>query len=93
MFSEKLRRLRKEKGYTQRSFAECLGIASSTMGMYEQGRRMPDEDMLYHIGELLGISVEYLLSEEQEEILEEDDLEEIISEIKTRLLERKAFSA
>ena len=99
MFSEKLRRLRRERGYTQQSFARQLGTASSTVGMYEQGRRKPSEDTLCQMGKLLHVPVEYLLAEEQEEP-EEENMEELISDIKARLLERnmlildkKSFSA
>ena len=91
MFPEKLRRLRKEKGYTQQSFAEYLGIASCTVGMYEQGRRKPGETVLHQMGKLLDVPVEYLLSEAQEDPLEEHDMEELISDIKVRLLTKKAL--
>lgn len=85
MFSQKLRHLRKERGYTQQEFAEKLGISASAVGMYEQGRRKPDQNTLYRMGKLLNVSVDYLLSEDEDETPDED-LEEIISEIKTRLL-------
>ena len=87
MFSQKLRRLRKERGYTQQDLADKLGMSASTIGMYEQGRRQPDQNTLYRLGKLLNVSIDYLLSEdEDQEDVPDEDLEEIISEIKTRLL-------
>ncbi len=86
MFSEKLRRLRKERGFTQQELAEQLNVSASTIGMYEQGRRKPDQNILYRMGKILNVSVDYLLSEDDEEQPSDEDLEGIISEIKTRLL-------
>lgn len=86
MFSEKLKRLRKERGYTQQELAEKLNVSASTVGMYEQGRRKPDQDILYRMGKVLNVSVDYLLSQDEEEQQSDEDLEEIISEIKSRLL-------
>ena len=46
IFGKQLKELRTEKGYTQRTLAEKLGISPSAVGMYEQGRREPDNEML-----------------------------------------------
>ena len=41
MFCNQLRRIRGVLGLTQREMAAELGISSSALGMYEQGRRLP----------------------------------------------------
>ena len=62
MFSENLRNLRKKAGLSQREFAEKIGMSTSAVGMYEQGRREPEPQMLLKIAKVL--TVEQLLEEE-----------------------------
>ncbi|MBC8570603.1 helix-turn-helix domain-containing protein [Zongyangia hominis] len=63
MFADTLRALRQNKGMTQAQLARRLGVSSSTVGMYEQGRRVPHSEMLGKIASLFGVSVDYLLGE------------------------------
>lgn len=85
VFGEKLKYLRKERRYTQTELAGLLGIAPSTIGMYEQGRRQPDNNTLFKLSRLLNVTVDYLVSEETEQDGDKD-IEEVISEIKSKLL-------
>ena len=57
----KIRELRKNIGMTQSELAERLGISASAVGMYEQGRRQPDSDMILKICSVFEISADYLL--------------------------------
>lgn len=41
-----LKRLRQEKGWTQKDLAQIMQRAESTIGMWEQGRREMDYDSL-----------------------------------------------
>lgn len=84
MLGEKLRHLRKERGLTQQELAEKVMVAPSTIGMYEQGRREPDTTTLSKLSQVLHVSVDYLLSEEQEDA--DKDIEDVIAEIRQRLL-------
>lgn len=52
-----LKSAREKVGITQAMLAEKLGIASSTIGMYEQGRRSPDFNMLLRLCGILKISI------------------------------------
>lgn len=61
MFSEKLRILRKNAGLTQLELGEKLMLAPSTIGMYEQGRREPDSEVLVKISRFFDVSVDYLV--------------------------------
>lgn len=61
LFNLKLRRLRKKFKMTQAQLAKKLGISPSTIGMYEQGRREPDSEMLLKISNLFGVSVDFFL--------------------------------
>lgn len=84
MLGEKLRHLRKERGLTQQELAEKVMVAPSTIGMYEQGRREPDTSTLSKLSQVLHVSVDYLLSESQEDA--DKDIEDVIAEIRQRLL-------
>ena len=64
VFSENLRNLRKKAGLSQREFAEKIGMSTSAVGMYEQGRREPEPQMLLKIAKVLQVTVEQLLEEE-----------------------------
>lgn len=61
VFSERLKDCRKRCGFTQRELANKLGVASSAVGMYEQGRREPDSTMLLKICAVLNTTTDYLL--------------------------------
>ncbi|MBQ2346941.1 MAG: helix-turn-helix transcriptional regulator [Clostridia bacterium] len=65
MFGKQLKELRTEKGYTQRTLAEKLGISPSAVGMYEQGRREPDNEMLSKLCYILETTTDNLLGIEQ----------------------------
>lgn len=71
MFNENLRKMRRKMNITQAALAKKLDVSSSTIGMYEQGRREPDSRMLIKIAELFGVSVDYLLSSKRSVMLTE----------------------
>ena len=61
MFSERLKQLRKEKGLTQVTLAETLGVSKGTVAMWETGKRMPGFDMLARLSELFDKRVDYII--------------------------------
>lgn len=61
MFSERLKRLRSEKGVMQKDVADYLGITSSAYGFYEQSKRQPDNDTLQKLADYFNVSIDYLL--------------------------------
>ena len=60
-FSTRIKELRKEHGYTQRSLAEKLGLTNSTVCDWEKERSEPDLETLKQITQLFSISTDYLL--------------------------------
>ena len=60
-FSERLKELRKSKGYTQEYLAKTIGITPGAIGLYEQDRREPDNNTIITLAEVFGVSVDYLL--------------------------------
>ncbi len=66
MFSAELKRLRTEYGLTQAQLATRLGISASAVGMYEQGRREPDSELLARLARMFHVSTDTLLGFRQE---------------------------
>lgn len=66
MFRIRLKQLRENKQLSQRALAAELGIAQSTVGMWESGKREPDSSVLVKITEYFNVSVDYLLGEDIE---------------------------
>lgn len=58
---KRLKELREQKNLTQAQLSKLLNISASTIGMYEQGRRFPDENLLKHISQYFNVSIDYLL--------------------------------
>lgn len=61
MIGENIRKLRERKGYTQNSLGDILNLSPSTIGMYEQDRRLPDVETLIKMCKLFDVSSDYLL--------------------------------
>ena len=74
---------RKEKNLTQSELAEQLGVSDKTISNWENARCMPDLSLFKPLCEILGISINELLSgerikkEEYQEKLEENILRTI----------------
>ena len=64
MFSENIKKYRKEKGFSQEDFAMKLCVVRQTVSKWEKGLSMPDVQMLLKIAEVLEVSVNELLSDE-----------------------------
>lgn len=62
MLAQRIAKLRFERGLTQSQLAKRLHISSSTIGMYEQGRRTPSIDMLVELSRAFGVSLDYLIT-------------------------------
>ena len=60
-----IKALRKEKKITQREVAERLGISEKTVSKWETGNGLPEVSLMLPLCELLGISVNELLSGER----------------------------
>lgn len=61
IFGKNLRRLRKERGISQRKFGEMLGVVNQTISFWETGSREPDFDTLIIIANFFDVSIGYLL--------------------------------
>ncbi|XXM71893.1 helix-turn-helix domain-containing protein [Lysinibacillus sphaericus] len=59
-WGRRVRAFRKLKGFTQEGLAKELGISVSVLGEVERGSRIPKEDFLLRVADVLGITIEDL---------------------------------
>ena len=62
LFAETLKRLRAERGLSQRELAERLYVTRPTVVRWENGSRLPDAVMISRLSQCLDIDVNSLLS-------------------------------
>lgn len=65
-FSTVFKNLRKDNNLTQAELAKKLGVAPSTVGMYERGQREPDFETLEKIANCFSVNMNTLLGKENE---------------------------
>lgn len=81
MFSENLRNIRKEKGFSQEQLATRLNVVRQTVSKWEKGFSVPDAEQLVRLADILGVQVHELLGKEVEVSEEKDELEIIALEL------------
>lgn len=67
-----LKELRRTKDVKQEDVAKAIGITKSGYGYYEQGRSMPDPEMLLKLAKYFNVSVDYLLGNDKSKNLKYD---------------------
>lgn len=65
MDGSKLKELREKKKLSQYKVAEILGVAQSTVAMWESGTNIPTADKLPRIAEVLGCSIDELFGKKK----------------------------
>jgi transcriptional regulator with XRE-family HTH domain len=61
MLQVRLKELREREGISQYKLAADLGVAQSTVGMWENGKNKPEYATLNAIADYFQVSVDYLL--------------------------------
>ena len=74
MLGENIRRLRKQKGYSQETLAQQLHVVRQTISKWEKGISVPDAEMLQRLAELFEVSVGELLGPDIPEPERQTDL-------------------
>ncbi len=69
--SEKITKLKKLKGLSQVDLAETTGISRDAISKYERGDTIPSVEYAKRIADALGVSLDYLVSD--------DDIEEVLN--------------
>ena len=62
--------LRRKSGMTQIELAEKLNYSDKAVSKWERGESVPDISVLKNIADLFGVTVDYLITAEHEEICE-----------------------
>lgn len=92
MFSENLKALRKQKGMTQEELASRLHVVRQTVSKWEQGRSVPDADLLVRLAEVLETTVAVLLGSPVEEPEDKDALAQALERLNETMAERNRRS-
>ena len=66
LVGKKLAQLRKEKNITQMEIADILGVSYQAVSNWERGNSMPDISKLPELVEVLGCTIDELLSDKEE---------------------------
>ena len=85
MFSENLKTLRKQRGFTQEELAARLNVVRQTVSKWEKGLSVPDADMLIRLAEILETTVSTLLGSAIPDEKEPDDIAEQLARINEQL--------
>ena len=62
LFADTLKKLRTEKGFSQRELAEKMYVTRTAITKWESGNRLPDAAMIKRLSEVLGVDVNTLFS-------------------------------
>lgn len=57
----KFKKLRLNNNMLQSDVAKKINVSTSAIGMWEQGRRQPDNEIVKKIANIFGVSTDYLL--------------------------------
>ncbi|AXR60306.1 helix-turn-helix domain-containing protein [Leptospira mayottensis] len=63
-FGDKVKKLRKEKDWSQDEFAAKIGVHGRHIGKYENGSTMPNSETVIKMAKVFEVSTDYLLLEE-----------------------------
>lgn len=67
-FGERLREIRRARGFTQREFAERLSISFQSVSKWENGSNFPSVSMIPSIASILKVSCDHLIGYEDKTI-------------------------
>jgi len=81
--AERIRLVRQKKKLSQAELADDCGVNKKSLSRYELGTSVPPADALKAIADALGVSADYLLSDDTVMIKDKDLLEkfEVVQEI------------
>lgn len=65
MLGDKLKQLRKDRKLSQKKLGEILNLSQSAIGMIEGNKNGASSEKLREIADFFGVTVDYLLSDEE----------------------------
>ena len=68
ILADKIMKLRKQNGWSQEELAMQLGVSRQSVSKWESGTSIPDLERIIKLSRIFGVSTDYLIKDEIEEI-------------------------
>lgn len=81
ILADKIINLRKKNAWSQEELAEKLGVSRQSISKYEGAQSIPDMDKILKLSKIFGVTTDYLIKDEIEDL---EFLDEDYEESKTR---------
>ena len=62
-----MKRVREQKGYSVRMLADEVGVHYSSISLWEHGKRKPRNGNIYRLEKVLGVSINKLMEDDDNE--------------------------
>ena len=85
---QKIKKLRNDKGLTQKDLADQVHVTFQTVSKWEKDENEPDVSTLREIAKLFGVTVDYLINED-EEVATQEEVEEEAPVTKTIIVHQR----
>lgn len=69
ILAEKIMSLRKQNGWSQEELAEQMDVSRQSVSKWESSASIPDIEKILKMSELFGVSTDYLLKDEEAEVV------------------------
>ena len=80
ILADKIIRLRKKNGWSQEELAEKMNVSRQAVSKWEAAQTTPDLEKILQLGNLFGVTTDYLLKDE----IEDEEFTEGIDEAPVR---------
>lgn len=94
-FGQRLKKLRKQRGMTQKQLADLIGVQNSIISFYEVGDRFPSPEIIIKLAAIFHTSTDYLLGVERNRTIDISGLdaedEKVIRMMVERLREKNLY--
>lgn len=98
MIGDRIKRLRVGAGLTQQELSVKLGISPSSVGMYEQNRRVPPNEVLLKLCEIFQVTSDWMLAGDDHLLRQntiyndrQDDLSSVLDKLKNQLIQQEGL--
>ena len=77
ILADKIIKLRKQMGWSQEALAEKLNVSRQSVSKWESGSSIPELNKIIMLGEIFGVTTDYLIKDEIESMAEVKPLKEM----------------
>ena len=82
ILAEKIMKLRKKNGWSQEELAEKMNVSRQAVSKWEGAQTIPDLEKILQLGNLFGVTTDYLLKDEiEEEEFISDDVDPAVKKV------------